>query len=61
MIIRHRDRLRGVVLIGEDRTLLREALARHAPQVPVFEAADGDTGVMDSAVRAAATWRGPAI
>ena len=59
VIIRHRDRLRGVVLIGKDRTLLREALARHAPQVPVFEVVDGDTGVMDSAVRAAADMARP--
>jgi UDP-N-acetylmuramoylalanine--D-glutamate ligase len=59
VIIRHRDRLRGVVLIGEDRTLLRDALARHAPQVPVFEVVGGDTGVMDSAVRAAADMARP--
>ncbi|HET6686626.1 MAG TPA: UDP-N-acetylmuramoyl-L-alanine--D-glutamate ligase, partial [Jiangellaceae bacterium] len=30
-----RDRLRGVVLIGADRALLAQALARHAPEVPV--------------------------
>ena len=31
------DRLRAVVLIGEDRRALREALAEHAPQIPVAE------------------------
>ncbi len=53
------DRLRAVVLIGTDRTLWRDALARHAPWVPVIEVDDGETGtvmprpVMSSAVAAA--------
>ncbi|MFC1406255.1 MULTISPECIES: UDP-N-acetylmuramoyl-L-alanine--D-glutamate ligase [Streptacidiphilus] len=48
--------LRGVVLMGADRALIREALARHAPEVPVIELQDGQTGApaMDAAVRAAA-------
>ena len=46
-----RDRLRGVVLIGVDRAPLRDALARHAPDVPVIEVDAGDTGpVMTRAV-----------
>jgi UDP-N-acetylmuramoylalanine--D-glutamate ligase len=55
-LVRQRaDRLRAVVLIGVDRAPLREALARHAPDVPVVEVTPGDTGdVMTSAVRAAA-------
>ncbi|MEZ0095981.1 UDP-N-acetylmuramoyl-L-alanine--D-glutamate ligase [Streptacidiphilus sp. EB129] len=50
------DRLRGAVLMGADRQLIRAALARHAPQVPVIEVPDGQTGApaMDAAVRAAA-------
>jgi UDP-N-acetylmuramoylalanine--D-glutamate ligase len=50
------DRLRGVVLIGADRALIREALARHAPDVPVIEPAPGETGAvaMAATVRAAA-------
>lgn len=49
-----RDRLRGVVLIGADREPLRDALARHAPDVPVVEIDPGETGdVMTSAVAAA--------
>ncbi len=50
------DRLRGAVLIGEDRALIRAALARHAPDVPVIEAAEGQTGAvaMAEVVRAAA-------
>ncbi|MEV2274902.1 UDP-N-acetylmuramoyl-L-alanine--D-glutamate ligase [Nocardiopsis sp. NPDC049922] len=54
------DRLRGVVLIGADRARLREALAKHAPDVPVVEvegpaedAPEGHT-VMDTVVAAAA-------
>ncbi|MBU4337038.1 MAG: UDP-N-acetylmuramoyl-L-alanine--D-glutamate ligase [Actinobacteria bacterium] len=48
------DRLRAVVLIGVDRAPLRDALARHAPQVPVIEVDDGETGqVMPHAVRQA--------
>ncbi len=49
------DRLRAVVLIGVDRAPLRDALARHAPDVPVTEVTAGDTGdVMTHAVAAAA-------
>lgn len=49
------DRLRAAVLIGVDRAPLREALARHAPEVPVVEVSADDTGdVMTHAVRAAA-------
>jgi UDP-N-acetylmuramoylalanine--D-glutamate ligase len=31
-----RERLRGVVLIGQDRAVIAEALSRHAPDVPVI-------------------------
>ncbi|WNI15123.1 UDP-N-acetylmuramoyl-L-alanine--D-glutamate ligase [Actinacidiphila sp. ITFR-21] len=47
------DRLRAVVLFGADRALIREALARHAPQVPVVELERTDTGAMSDAVAAA--------
>ncbi|MDO5494096.1 MAG: UDP-N-acetylmuramoyl-L-alanine--D-glutamate ligase [bacterium] len=47
-------KLRAVVLIGKDRAPLRDALARHAPQVPRFEVEAGDDGeVMRQAVVAA--------
>ncbi|MEU1016475.1 UDP-N-acetylmuramoyl-L-alanine--D-glutamate ligase [Streptomyces sp. NPDC005900] len=48
------ERLRGVVLIGADRALIREALARHAPEVPVVDLDRTDTGAMSEAVRRAA-------
>ncbi|MER7111444.1 UDP-N-acetylmuramoyl-L-alanine--D-glutamate ligase [Streptomyces sp. NPDC000229] len=47
-------RLRGVVLMGADRALIREALARHAPEVPVVDLDRTDTGAMPEAVREAA-------
>ncbi|SHL84163.1 UDP-N-acetylmuramoyl-L-alanine--D-glutamate ligase [Actinacidiphila paucisporea] len=46
-------RLRGAVLFGADRALIREALARHAPQVPVVDLERTDTGAMSAAVDAA--------
>ncbi|GAA1920093.1 UDP-N-acetylmuramoyl-L-alanine--D-glutamate ligase [Streptomyces sodiiphilus] len=52
-------RLRGAVLIGADRALIAEALARHAPDVPVVNLDRTDTGAMTAAVRAAASLAGP--
>ncbi|MGW7339113.1 UDP-N-acetylmuramoyl-L-alanine--D-glutamate ligase [Streptomyces sp. NPDC054808] len=46
-------RLRGAVLIGADRALIREALARHAPEVPVVDLDRTDTGAMLQAVQEA--------
>src|SRR5690606_137863 len=47
-------RLRGAVLLGQDRDQIAEALARHAPDVPVRLVPVEDTGdveaVMDEAV-----------
>jgi UDP-N-acetylmuramoylalanine--D-glutamate ligase len=55
--------LRGAVVIGADRSAVLEALARHAPDVPVREVTAGDdgpmTGVMTAAVRAAAALAEP--
>ncbi len=50
-----RTRLRGVVLIGADRGLIAEALARHAPDVPVVEVDTGETDPMDRVVEVAAS------
>ncbi|SCK48919.1 UDP-N-acetylmuramoylalanine--D-glutamate ligase [Streptomyces sp. LamerLS-316] len=52
-------RLKGVVLMGADRALIREALARHAPEVPVVDLDRTDTGAMSAAVREAARLAGP--
>ncbi|WP_369801010.1 UDP-N-acetylmuramoyl-L-alanine--D-glutamate ligase [Nocardiopsis sp. NRRL B-16309] len=54
------SRLRGAVLIGRDRARIREALERHAPDVPVVEVegpvenAPGRPTVMDTVVAEAA-------
>ena len=48
------DRLRGVVLLGVDRALIGQALARHAPDVPVVDVSRTDTEAMTEVVRAAA-------
>ena len=48
-------RLRGVVLLGQDRDVIAAALSRHAPDVPVIVVGDGETGSpMGRAVTAAA-------
>lgn len=54
LVAKSAKRLRGVVLIGADRTLIREALARHAPEVPVVDLDRTDTGAMSEAVEQAA-------
>ena len=54
-----RERLRGVVLLGQDRRAVAEALSRHAPDVPVIEVDESDTSVMDRVVGAAATLAKP--
>ncbi|MGH6657251.1 MAG: UDP-N-acetylmuramoyl-L-alanine--D-glutamate ligase [Actinocrinis sp.] len=52
-------RLRGVVLMGRDRAVIAEAIARHAPRLPVVDLGGADTGLagaaaMERAVDAAA-------
>jgi UDP-N-acetylmuramoylalanine--D-glutamate ligase len=61
LVTRVRDRLRGVVLLGRDAPVIREALERHAPDVPVIEVGSGETdpdtrwaGPMDRVVAEAA-------
>jgi UDP-N-acetylmuramoylalanine--D-glutamate ligase len=50
LVARSAKRLRGAVLIGADRALIRDALARHAPEVPVVDVDRTDTGAMLQAV-----------
>jgi UDP-N-acetylmuramoylalanine--D-glutamate ligase len=47
-------RLRGVVLLGEDRSHIAAALERHAPDVPVIDVSSTDDGAMTEVVHAAA-------
>jgi UDP-N-acetylmuramoylalanine--D-glutamate ligase len=53
LVRRTAARLRAVVLLGTDRAVIRDALSRHAPDVPVVEVARLDTGAMDEVVAAA--------
>jgi UDP-N-acetylmuramoylalanine--D-glutamate ligase len=55
LVRRTSDRLRGAVLVGQDRELVRDALRRHAPEVPVIEVVGGETDLMDDVVSAAAS------
>jgi UDP-N-acetylmuramoylalanine--D-glutamate ligase len=52
------SRLRGVVLLGEDRFVIAEALSRHAPDVPVVDVGGREDGpvlaTIERAVAAAA-------
>ena len=50
-----RERLRGVVLLGQDRQVIADALSRHAPDVPVIDVGADETGApMERVVDAAA-------
>lgn len=53
------DRLSGAVLLGVDRARVADALARHAPQVPVVDVSSTDDGAMGEVVRAAAVLARP--
>ncbi|MFI5708249.1 UDP-N-acetylmuramoyl-L-alanine--D-glutamate ligase [Kribbella sp. NPDC051620] len=54
LVIAARERLRGVVLLGQDKAVIAEALARHAPDVPVIVVEATDTGAMETVVGEAA-------
>lgn len=59
LVLGAKDRLRGVVLLGADRAVVAEALARHAPDVPVSEVLAGEDDLMDDVVEAAAALARP--
>ena len=52
-------RLAGAVLLGVDRARLADALARHAPHIPVIDVPRTDDGAMAEVVRAAAALARP--
>jgi UDP-N-acetylmuramoylalanine--D-glutamate ligase len=49
----------GVVLLGVDRQVIADALARHASDLPIVEVSRTDTGAMAEVVAAAATMARP--
>jgi UDP-N-acetylmuramoylalanine--D-glutamate ligase len=59
LVLRVRDRLRGVVLMGRDAPVIAAALSRHAPDVPVFHVPAGETAPMDRVVAEAAALARP--
>jgi UDP-N-acetylmuramoylalanine--D-glutamate ligase len=60
LVSSHAHRLSAAVLIGVDRDALRDAFARHAPRLPLFEVDTTDTGqVMPTAVRLSAAVAAP--
>ncbi|WP_328998839.1 UDP-N-acetylmuramoyl-L-alanine--D-glutamate ligase [Kribbella sp. NBC_00709] len=54
LVIAARERLRAVVLIGQDKQVIAEALERHAPDVPRIVVEATDTGAMQIVVGEAA-------
>ncbi|MDX2970952.1 UDP-N-acetylmuramoyl-L-alanine--D-glutamate ligase [Kribbella solani] len=54
LVIAARDRLRAVVLLGQDKQVIIEALERHAPDVPRIVVDATDTGAMRIVVGEAA-------
>ena len=59
LIHQHAHRLVGVVLLGTDRGMFRDALLRHAPGVPTAEVPAGQNAPMTDAVRMAAGMAAP--
>ena len=53
------SRMTGVVLLGADRGVIADAIARHAPDLPMVEVSRTDTGAMAEVVAAAAAMAGP--
>ncbi|MGB7979480.1 MAG: UDP-N-acetylmuramoyl-L-alanine--D-glutamate ligase, partial [Candidatus Nanopelagicales bacterium] len=48
------DQMVGVVLLGADQQVIADALARHAPDLPIVAVTRTDTGAMAEVVAAAA-------
>jgi UDP-N-acetylmuramoylalanine--D-glutamate ligase len=53
LVVATRDRLRGAVLLGRDRDVIAQALARHAPDVPVITVDADETGTGHAAMQRA--------
>ena len=59
LVIKMGKRMRAVVLLGEDRHVIRASLQAHAPQVPVVEVADTTPDALDEVVRHAMSFAEP--
>lgn len=54
LVATHAARMVGAVLLGADRDVIRAAIARHAPDLPVVDVGTADDTTMAQVVRAAA-------
>ena len=59
LVRRHRERMVGAVLLGVDRAVIADSLARHAPDVPVIVIDAVETRAMAQAVAAAVSLAAP--
>lgn len=59
LVERFASRMRGAVVMGVDREMIADVLARHAPDVPVRVLDDTHTSVMDEVVALAGAMAGP--
>jgi len=59
LVVRFAGKLRAVGLMGVDRQVIADALARHAPDVPVFVTDNRDDGAMEHVVAWAAAHARP--
>ncbi|WP_245598440.1 UDP-N-acetylmuramoyl-L-alanine--D-glutamate ligase [Glycomyces arizonensis] len=59
LVARFAPRMRGAVLLGQDRALIADALARHAPDLPVTVLDGDDDAVMTDVVAHAAAYASP--
>ena len=53
LVTKHAGHMRAAIVMGVDRQVIVDALARHAPEVPVHVLDSSETGVMTEAVRLA--------
>jgi len=59
LIMRHSKRIRAVVLLGQDRDLIKQAFQKVSPQTPVVEIIENDETAMELVVQKAAALAQP--
>ena len=59
LIMRHSNRIRAVVLLGQDRDLIKQAFQKVSPQTPVVEIIENDESAMELVVQKAAALAQP--
>jgi UDP-N-acetylmuramoylalanine--D-glutamate ligase len=57
--MRHSKRIRAVVLLGQDRDLIKQAFQKVSPQTPVVEVIENDETAMELVVQKAAALAQP--